>query len=174
MDLLSHYMSFILEYTPVSEATRADDTRYDFDFIGALMNFFFYSLCAPRPELTSAPWLSFPDYFGFFDPSPLSYFSGPAPVLFLACYLALFAFIRASRVTRLVLGLGAFVLLRFVLVLLFNPVEAILYASVAVLPLLFVLFHFLEASAFRHKTALVATLAASMLVANGQFFFGGG
>jgi hypothetical protein len=155
----------------VTHAARPEQRGYEFDFVAALMNFFFYSLGAPRPELTHAPWLGFPNYHGFFDPSPLSYLSGIAPIAFLALYLSLFAFVRVSRLNRLVLGLAAFVALRFIVVVAFNPVEAILYASVAVLPLLLALFHFLEQSAFRYKTALAGAFALALLATNARFFF---
>jgi hypothetical protein len=58
-----------------------------------------------------------------------------------------------------------------VLVLAFNPVEAFLYASVAILPLFLVLFHFLEQSQFKHKTLLVAGFAMAMIATNVSFLY---
>lgn len=170
-DSITRYLGFFLEYSPLDAQNHADNRTYDLDVVGSVMHFFFYSLAAPRDELTYAPWTSYPDYYGFFDPSPLNYFSGVVPALFLILYLGLFAFVRLSLVTRLVAGFAAFVGLRFALVMAFNPVEAILYASVAILPILFVLFHFLEKSNFRWKTAYAGAFALVLLAANTHFFF---
>lgn len=90
---------------------------------------------------------------------------------FLVAYLALIALIRPARATRLVLALSAFVAVRFLLVLAFNPGEAILYVSVATLALLYVLFHFLETSRLRYKTAFAAALLVAIAGANVAFFF---
>jgi len=170
-DFIRRYLGFFFEYSPLGAESLADNRAYDLNVGGAVMHFFFYSLAAPREELTYAPWTAYPGYRGFFDPSPLSYFGSVGPALFLILYLGLFAFVRLSMVTRLVLSLASYVALRFALVMAFNPVEAILYASVAILPILFVLFHFLEQSSFRWKTAYAGAFALTLFVTNAQFFF---
>ncbi len=169
-DLFAHYFNIYLAYTPIPNAI-ATRHMYEFDLTGAIMNFFFYAIGAPQNETTYAPLLAHPQYRGFFDPSPLSYLTSTISTIFLALYVWLISFIRASRMTRLTVGLSTFILLRFLLVLAFNPVEAILYCGVIVLPLLLVLFQSFEASKFPYKTTFASTFALALFVTNFKFFF---
>src|SRR5690606_34258013 len=131
---------------------------------------FLHSLAAPSAELTNAPWVDFPNYNGFFDPSPLAYLTNLPGVIFAGAYLWLLSFFRPSRIGRLGWGLLAFVFARFLLAATFNPVETIIYASVATLAWLLVLFSCLEKSGSRHQSAVAALFCVSLLFANLRFF----
>lgn len=169
-DFIGKYVDFFFEYSPVDASGALAAAKYELAWPEPISSFFFYSLGAPAAELTQAPWLEFPHYRGFFEPSLFSYFGSAAGVLFLASCVALLSFVRMSKFTRLVVALLVFITIRFFLVLAFNPVEAILYASVTMLALLLMIFHFLEASAFRRKTAITCAFFVCLVAANGNFF----
>jgi hypothetical protein len=167
-DLIHFYWEAFTKVSPLRELPA--DVAYELAPLGVVMNFFFYSLAAPSAKLTYAPWLAVPTYKGYFDPSPLSYFHSLTSIPFIGVYLALISFVRWSKTTRLVLALSALVGVRFVLACLFNPVESIMYSSVATLPMLLVLFRFLEESEVPFKTLFATGFLLSMLLANGRFF----
>ncbi len=158
------YFNLFKEYSPLRR-----NIPYNASFYEPFLSYFFHSIGAPESHTTHAPWKLFPEYKGYFSPSPLTYLSSAGSILFVAVYIWILSFLRISRIDKLALALSAFVVGRFIITAAFNPVETILYASVAVLPLFIVLFQNIEKSQFSYKATLATLFAASLFVTNLKF-----
>lgn len=162
VDLLGDYSQMVDEYTPFEQE---DGLEYNHGLVEPFLNFFFFSLAAPAGSLTYANAL-FPDYVGFFQPSLTGYFLNPFRLVFLGLYLAPLWLLRRVTVDRVILGMLAFVGVRFIAVLLFNPSETIIYTSVVALPILAFIFFLVERSAFKHKIAYAALFLVALIGSN--------
>ena len=148
VDLFGEYSKMVSEYTPFESAD--DGVGYNYGLIEPILNYFFFSIAAPAGSLTYISPM-FPDYMGFFQPSMAGYFLNPFRLLFLFLYLAPLWFLRTTAIDRVILAMLAFVMMRFIAIVLFNPSETIIYASVVALPILAVVFFLIERSQFKHK-----------------------
>lgn len=167
---VQRYVSLFSNYAAATLGTSAPGVGNRVELLDALLNFFFFSIGAPSAEVTHASAL-FPSYVGFFEPSLLTYLRHPVTLLFLVFYGALLTFVRVQHTTRLMLAFLCLIGVRLALILVFNPGEAFLYTPVTTLPLLLVLFSYLESSRMRHKTAFVALLLLCTAGANFRFLF---
>lgn len=163
------YFGLVTEYAPAAGMVSTHSDGVVHSVFTPVVQFFFHSVVAPASETTHAPWTEYPTYQGYFTPSLIEYFSRPLSVAALALYVSLFLFWRPARMSRLLWALLAVVGARFVFAAAFNPQEAILYSSVAIMPLFAVLFANLAQSRFRYGLALMATFAVSLAAANAGF-----
>ncbi len=167
-DFFADYISMTRHFSPVKNADSG--LVYDHGILEPLLNYLFFCLAAPNAETTYANSL-FPTYFGFFQPSLVDYFKSPFGIPFLVLYLAPLWFLRTSGINRILLAFMAFLAVRFVAILFFNPGEAIIYTSVVVLPILAFIFNLMEKSDFKFKTTHATLLFLTIAGSNGTFLF---
>jgi hypothetical protein len=136
---------------------------------GSVLNLTLFPVCFPDRHAQTADPL-FPGYRGYFRPGLSAFKKNPAG---LAAALILIALAVPSlpkilrEHTALAAGLLAWLAARFLLFATYNPVETILYAAPAVLPLLLLATH--DGLAGPRRKTLIA-LAVCTALANAPFF----
>jgi hypothetical protein len=164
------HISMLLYYLDQNDFSAA--TIYAFT-----IRWLFFNMAAPSLEATYG---ATEDYAGDFAPVLGSYLNSPVS----ACLVVLFGAILAVSLLRgyrgpitrdmagVMLGMGAYALLRALFFFLVYPGEYLLFSSAATLPHMLLIAIPFAASSYPWKRALLAGLAALLFIVNGTFIVG--
>lgn len=144
-----------------------------------VINWLFFNVAAPSRDAAYAvpAWAN---YKGYFEPSLINYFTSPTSVavavLFCAVVVASalprYRAERTGTMAGIIWALAAYVLLRGLFFIVFNPYEPLLFSPAVTLALLLMVAIPFAASKVPAKQALLGVFAALLFIANGAFIIG--
>jgi hypothetical protein len=169
------HLSMLIFYVTQNDFSAA--TIYEF-----LAKWLFFNMAAPSIDATQYPGLP-GTAAGDFEVSLANYFSSPLSIALVALFGLVLAAIVWPRgredgaaavpaAAGLLIGLGAFALVRAVFFLIFNPGECLLFSSGTTLTHLLLIGIPFAASRFPAKQGILAASAALLLIVNGSFIIG--
>jgi hypothetical protein len=149
-----------------------------------VINWLFFNIAAPTPDASYAvpAGANYKGYLykGYFEPALLNYFFSSASAGVAALFGAMFAgtvWLRdraegSAKSAGILLGLGAYTLLRAVFFFIFNPYEPLLFSPAVTLAHMLMIVIPLAGSRLPARHILLGGFAALLLITNGAFIIG--